>query len=138
MVSAHPRGWLQYTRVEIDLLPEDGEVVTAAQFADDYEVVRQGMNTVFDCVECMDVYARTAGEQLNLDKVVVPVGTIAAPAGSLQGMRVGSSATALDFFLTHTKPVVARAIQMDNVWSCFERIVSLYLFVFGRATAASA
>lgn len=41
------RCWLQHNRVGIHLLPEDGEMVNA--FADETEVVVQGMDSVSDC-----------------------------------------------------------------------------------------
>ena len=45
--------WLQHNRVGIRLLPEDGEVVTAVQFADDTEVVLQGIDSLSDFIKCM-------------------------------------------------------------------------------------
>ena len=102
--------WLQHNRIGIRLLPEDSEVVTAVQFADDTEVVLQGIDSVSDFIKCMDVYARASGQQLNLDKVeLLPVGACHSSAGLLQGMKVVSSATALNLPFTdaHTEPVVA-------------------------------
>ena len=60
--------------------------------------------------------------------------------GLLQGVKVVSSATALNLPFTDalTEPVVAWTSQVEKVWSRFERIASMYLSVFGRATAATA
>ena len=133
--------WLQHNRVGIRLRPEDSEVVTAVQFADDTEVVLQGMDGVSEFIQCMDVYARASGQQLNLDKVeLLPVGSAPAPARLIQGLRVVPSATALNLPFTDvgTEPAMDWATQAEKVWSRFERIASLYLSVFGRASAAAA
>ena len=133
--------WLQHNRVGVTLRPADGEVVTAVQFADDTEVVLQGMESVSDFLVCMDVYARASGQQLNLDKVeLLPIGAAPPLAGSVQGLRVLPSATALNLPFTDvgSEPVMDWATQTEKVWSRFGRIASLYLSVFGRASAAAA
>lgn len=46
-------------------LPEDGEVITAIQLADDTKLMLQGTDSVPDFL--VNAHARTAGQQLSLD-----------------------------------------------------------------------
>jgi hypothetical protein len=43
------------------------QVTTAVQFADDTEVVLDSMEKLSNFLQCMDVFARASGQQLNLD-----------------------------------------------------------------------
>jgi hypothetical protein len=61
--------WLQHCGVGIRLNPGDDRLTTAVQFADDTEVVLDGLHAVDGFVACMDMYSRASGQQLNLDKV---------------------------------------------------------------------
>jgi hypothetical protein len=55
-------------------------VTTAVQFADDTEVVLEGMAALPDFVQCMEVCAKASGQELNLDKVqLLPLGLAPPP-----------------------------------------------------------
>ena len=61
--------WLQAGGVGIRLQPEDKDLVTAVQFADDTEVVLEGPAAVPQFLQCMEVFSNASGQRINLDKV---------------------------------------------------------------------
>ena len=133
--------WLQKNRVGIRLCAGEEQVTTAVQFADDTEVVLDSMEKLSNFLQCMDIFARASGQQLNLDKVeLLPIGPNPGPVEEAQGMRVVQQATALNLPFTDigAEPAMDWQAQKEKALSRFERISSLHLSVFGRATAAAA
>ncbi len=53
----------------IRLRAGEEQATTAVQFADDTEVVLDSMEKLSNFLQCMDIFARASGQQLNLDKV---------------------------------------------------------------------
>ena len=144
--------WLQHNNVGITLSVGDPQLTTAVQFADDTEVVLEGVSEVPRFLECMDKYAQASGQKLNLDKVeVLPVGPEqpgGAPGeppgigtgGTLGGLKVVATAVALNLPFTGTgnDPSMDWDPRVESAKARFSRIARLSLSVFGRATAAGA
>jgi len=139
--------WLLYRGVGIRLHPTNDELTTAMQYADATEVLLGSSAELGTFLECMDIYARGSGQQLNLEKVeLLPIGPAekGEPPGegaeTRAGLRVVTTATALGLPYTDVdrSPDMDWGAQTDKVRVRLARIAQLSLSIFGRAAAAAA
>ena len=101
----------------------------------------EGPEVVPRFLERMDIFVQASGQRLNLDKVeLLPLDSEAAaqPAG-IGGLKVVSTATALGLPFTDTgrEPRMEWAEKLAKVRERLQKLSTLSLSVFGRATAAA-
>ena len=133
--------WLQHCQIGIHLPPGGGERTTAVQFADDTEVLLEGPEVVPRFLECMDIFAQASGQRLNLDKVeLLPLDSEgAAQPATIAGLTVVSTANALGLPFTDVgrEPRLDWSEKLATVRERLQKLSTLSLSIFGRATAAA-
>ncbi len=124
--------------MEIRLRAGEEQVTTAVQFANDMEMVLDGMEKLVNFLQRMGVFARASGQQLNLVELL-PIGPNPGTGGGGAGNAGGATGNGPEP-PSRTLAQSLRWTERESVVPVYgKRISSLHLSVFlGRATAAAA
>lgn len=118
-------------------------LLTAAQFADDTEVLLPSLAAIPSFLQVMDTFRAASGQSLNLTKTkALPIGAPpleGAPPATISGLAVVPAAKALgiDFQAWILPPKPDMDAKMTSLQRNYKSIARLQLSIFGRAFSSA-